>query len=398
MKSASNLMKSASRLGKSSSKLSLSKSSGLRRSTSGLAVDRGVAEEDEDLAMRARPAKGLYARIVQIDAAQGIDRYCVLQGLEDKSLSGECFFGFQRWGDTGGRGQSKMEGPTSKVMAEAALAKVFQEKTGNVWGTMKPGDRAKPGKYWVQQQATIDLKALWEYYVSDRVDGKSTGWYPYPEEASEEMEDIFAQHGANERDVRTKTRVVRSGYFSYLVDLDVMTQSNTRTKKVRQIRRKLGKASGSSKPMKAKASTALTAKAMNATVKAMKALKVMKAVKVMKAMKKPMKAMKKPMKAMKKPMKAMKVMKVMKKLTKQQQKNLVFKGDKRQTKSRLKKEDLVQNKKGKIVSASRSALGKASKWIQATVKARTELGYTGFKVPKRGTSFHDKATEIYKSM
>jgi len=395
MKSASKLMKSASRLGKSSSKLSLSKSSGLRRSTSGLAVDRGVAEEDEDLAMRARPAKGLYARIVQIDAAQGIDRYCVLQGLEDKSLSGECFFGFQRWGDTGGRGQSKMEGPTSKVMVEAALAKVFQEKTGNVWGTMKPGDRAKPGKYWVQQQATIDLKALWEYYVSDRVDGKSTGWYPYPEEASEEMEDIFAQHGANERDVRTKTRVVRSGYFSYLVDLDVMTQSNTRTKKVRQIRRKLGNESGSSKPMKAKASTALSAKAMKATVKAMQALKVMKAVKVMKAMKKPMKAMKKPTKAMKKPMKAMKVMK---KLTKQQQKNLVFKGDKRQTKSRLKKEDLVQNKKGKIVSASRSALGKASKWIQATVKARTELGYTGFKVPKRGTSFHDKATEIYKSM
>jgi len=391
-------MKSASRLGKSSSKLSLSKSSGLRRSTSGLAVDRGVAEEDEDFAMRARPAKGLYARLVQIDAAQGIDKYCVLQGLEDKSLSGERFFGFQRWGDTGGRGQSKMEGPTSKVMVEAALAKVFQEKTGNVWGTMKPGDRAKPGKYWVQQQATIDLKALWEYYVSDRVDGKSTGWYPYPEEASEEMEDIFAQHGANERDVRTKTRVVRSGYFSYLVDLDVMTQSNTRTKKVRQIRRKLGNESGSSKPMKAKASTALTAKAMKATVKAMKALKVMKAVKVMKAMKKPMKAMKKPMKAMKKPMKAMKVMKVMKKLTKQQQKNLVFKGDKRQTKTRLKKEDLVQNKKGKIVSASRSALGKASKWIQATVKARTELGYTGFKVPKRGTSFHDKATEIYKSM
>merc|ERR1719203_11420 len=121
-----------------------------------------------------------------------------------------------------------------------AVAKVFQEKTGVEWGKLKPGDRALPGKYWLQQQATPDLSAKWEYYVSDGVDGKKPGWYPYDNSASDEVEELYSQHVANARESRTATRVVSSGYFTYKMDLDNMKQTNQRTKKVRSIRRAHG--------------------------------------------------------------------------------------------------------------------------------------------------------------
>merc|ERR1719222_1202715 len=85
-----------------------------------------------------------------------------------------------------------------------------------------------------------DLQAKWEYYVDDGVDGKRPGWYPYVTSASDEVEELYAQHVANGCDARTSVRLVRSGYFSYKVDLDSMTQRNTRTGKQRTIRRAQG--------------------------------------------------------------------------------------------------------------------------------------------------------------
>merc|ERR1712176_917401 len=168
--------------------------------------------------------------------------------------------------------------------------------------------------FWLQQQATPDLNAKWQYYVSDGVDGKKTGWYPYDPKASDEVEEIYSQHVANARDARTSQRIVASGYFKYQINLDTMTQTNQRTSKVRTIRRAEG-AELNEGPMRKgssgnlsragsagalKLTRAGSTGALKATRGPMKALKVFRAMKAMKK-KKVMKAMKK-----KKAMKAMK--------------------------------------------------------------------------------------------
>merc|ERR1719281_78106 len=85
-------------------------------------------------------------------------------------------------------------------------------------------------------------------------------------------------------------------------------------------------------------------------------------------------------------MKAMKAMKAMKKsvIAKgKRAKSAVFKGTKAKTASGLKKEQLMKNKRGKVVSKKASAAGKArfaniSGWLAAVVAARKALGLTGF--------------------
>merc|ERR1711937_446171 len=136
------------------------------------------------------------------------------------------------------------------------LHQVFKDKTGKEWGSINPGDRALPGKYWLQRDFNPSEKAKWQYYVHDNIDGKRNDWYDYDANASEEVEELFAQHKANSCEKRTATRVVSSGNlgFSYLVDLEAMTQTNTKTRKSRQIRRLTGqqaliRKSSSSLPM-----------------------------------------------------------------------------------------------------------------------------------------------------
>merc|ERR1712048_1343935 len=134
-----------------------------------------------------------------------------------------------------------------------------------------PGSEALEGKYWLQQQATPDLKASWEYYINDGVDGKKDGWYPYEPSASDDVEVLHAQHVANARESRTATRVVASGYFSYRVDLKNMTQQNTRTGKVREIRRVLGSGSGSQQPPRKVVKKSMKAPTRRAAARPMKA-------------------------------------------------------------------------------------------------------------------------------
>merc|ERR1711887_528962 len=59
---------------------------------------------------------------------------------------------------------------------------------------------------------------------------------------------------------------------------------------------------------------------------------------------------------------------------------LVFKGSRAHTVGGLKKEHLIKNKNGKIVSKKKSAAGKRSKWILAVAKARALLKIKGFAV------------------
>lgn len=341
-------------------------------------ADRDLANYDAELAAKVHVMPGLDIRLTFIDTSAGEDKYHVLQGLKDPTVGGDpnCFYLYQRWGGTGTRGEIKVDGPMLQPSVALAAAQVFKDKTGAEWGSLKPGDRALPGKYWLQQQATPDLLAKWEYYVSDGVDGKRTGWYPFAASASEEVEELYAQHIANSRESRTATRLVSSGHFSYKVDLTKMTQRNTRTKKERTIRRADGNEEGSMDAPRCRAMKR----------KAMKKVKVM--AKFMKMA---------PGKSATK--KAMKVMKEKRK-SKVGTKSQVLKGLKVKTRGGLLAADLMKNKSGKVVSAKMHAIGKKAyekniqKWMCACTKARNELGLVGFVAVKKGSAFYDRAKAL----
>lgn len=329
-----------------------------------------------NLASRAKLMRGLDARLVLIDPDSNTDKYYVLQGLEDDK---GCY-SYRRWGRTGTDGDAKIEGPMEREEVEKILFKVFKEKTGKEWGTINPGDRALPGKYWLQRDFNPSEKAKWQYYVHDGIDGKRNDWYDYDDNATEEVEELFAQHKANACEKRTATRVVASGGlgFSYLVDLEAMTQTNTKTRKTRQIRRVTG-------------AQALIRRNSSGGPFMKKAMKVRGLVPMKRAA--PMKKVIKTL--MKKAVKKVRVSSIAKG---KKAKVAVWRGKKSKTKSGLRKEDLVISKSRKVVSAKKSELGKKSKWAKATAKARAEKGYKGFKPIKRGTSFYDKAKEIMSDL
>jgi hypothetical protein len=64
---------------------------------------------------------------------------------------------------------------------------------------------------------------VWEYYVDDNVDGKVNGWYPYAVNGAIEAEKLWVAYQSNND---MALRVFESGSFSYLVDLQNMTQQN----------------------------------------------------------------------------------------------------------------------------------------------------------------------------
>merc|ERR1719443_1358309 len=95
--------------------------------------------------------------------------------------------------------------------------------------------------------------------------------------------------------------------------------------------------------------------------------------------------------AMKKSMKAMKAKKAMKSMKKRAMKKsivakgrfakvMVFKGSKVRTTGGLKKDSLIKNKNGRVVSKKASLKGKKNKWIAACTKARAALKVKGFAV------------------
>jgi len=81
-------------------------------------------------------------------------------------------------------------------------------------------------------------------------------------------------------------------------------------------------------------------------------------------------------------------------------KNAVFKGTIMKTVGGLKKENLVKNKFGKVVSKKLSLKGKKSKWIAAVSKARAFLKVKGFTPvggkTAAGKTLLAKAKSFYK--
>jgi len=206
-------------------------------------LDPDLETHREDLFGNCEVIADLNFRCVRVDAARGKDDFHVIQGLRDTSEGVEepkCY-AWQRWGATGSRGGHSVEGPLEEAEVRERLAEVFHEKTGAALGEINPGDPAvADGMYWLVPPIAPSREVQWQYYVSDGVDGKAPGWYPYQKDASMEMEEIFATHRAAENDPRTAVRVISSGYFSYTVDLTNMNQTNTKTKKQRDIRRAEG--------------------------------------------------------------------------------------------------------------------------------------------------------------
>merc|ERR1719411_2392297 len=84
-------------------------------------------------------------------------------------------------------------------------------------------------------------------------------------------------------------------------------------------------------------------------------------------------------------------------------KNQVFRGTREKTVGGLKKSDLVRNKWGKVVSKKKNSYGKKiykkhglSKWIDAFMQARKNLGVKGFVPVKKGTKLYNEAMKLYK--
>merc|ERR1719311_391954 len=106
-------------------------------------------------------------------------------------------------------------------------------------------------------------------------------------------------------------------------------------------------------------------------------------------------------------MAAMKAMKAMKKKAVSKiakgrfAKSVVFRGSKAKTVGGLTKTDLVQNKRGKIVSKKALANGKKQYanikgWTVAVQKARKALNVKGFVAVKKGSPLYKRAKELYQ--
>ncbi|OQR84554.1 hypothetical protein ACHHYP_13251 [Achlya hypogyna] len=170
------------------------------------------------------------ASLALVDIPTNTDKYYLLQAIQ----AGESYHVFARWGRTGTAGQSKLDGPFTAVEAQAAFDAKFLDKTGNTWAT-RAAFAAQAGKY---DLLHVDYGAKnggeWEYYMDDHIDDKPTGWHPYTEEGCNQTEMLWSTFQSNQS---YQQRIVISGYFSYLVDLVHMTQTNVKTQKQRHIRR-----------------------------------------------------------------------------------------------------------------------------------------------------------------
>merc|ERR1711935_118667 len=81
----------------------------------------------------------------------------------------------------------------------------------------------------------------------------------------------------------------------------------------------------------------------------------------------------------------------------------VFRGSRVKTVGGLTKTDVFKNKRGKVVSKKANAHGKKqykrglSKWTNAFMKARRNLGVKGFKPCKKGTALYKETKKIYEA-
>jgi len=83
-------------------------------------------------------------------------------------------------------------------------------------------------------------------------------------------------------------------------------------------------------------------------------------------------------------------------------KALVFNGKFVKTVGGLTRDHLVKNKAGKVVSKRLQSRGKQAyvnikSWVESMMKARAELGLSGFVAVKKGSPLHAKTMDLYRS-
>ncbi len=188
--------------------------------------------------------------LAQVVPSAGVDNFIVLQLIQEKGRN-DSFVVFKRWGVTGQVGSISEQWFRGLAEAVLTFGKQFKQGTGMDWPM---SDHAKPiqavptapATSWGYQQLVQDdecRRALasgnhgwWFYWVDDHVDGKETGWYPYDAAGAKTTEKLFLESQLN---TNYTQRVVKSGFYSYLVDLATETQTNITlpSRTMRQIRR-----------------------------------------------------------------------------------------------------------------------------------------------------------------
>lgn len=169
------------------------------------------------------------AMLVLVDLQKRHDKYIVLQLILQQNPT-KRYVLYERWGRTGTSGQSLTISFKSDEL-QAALQKferIFLQKTGLEW--QRSGDAPVSGKYrCVQQNFTAKRElaksptAIWRYWVADGVDGKPVGWYDYDASGNAVVEQLYYEFQNNPW---LAQRIVKSGTYSYLVRLDLRTQTN----------------------------------------------------------------------------------------------------------------------------------------------------------------------------
>jgi predicted DNA-binding WGR domain protein len=179
------------------------------------------------------------AMLVLVDPEQNSDKYFVLQCIERGNDEPHKYCVFSRWGRTGTVGQALLQDFDDAAAAEQAFEAKFRQKTGLTWAERNEPYQGCKYRFIVQdfvQKHDGYANGQWQYYVDDGVDGKVTGWYDYDTNGSMQVEMLFHQNAQN---AQLSQRQVASGIFTYHVDLDQMTQTNTShpARKCRRIRR-----------------------------------------------------------------------------------------------------------------------------------------------------------------
>lgn len=187
------------------------------------------------------------AALVMQDRSQNIDKFYFLSIY---NASGT-FVLFQHWGRTGSKGQVKVTEFSAAQDAKSNFEKIFAAKTSSKWRTAATGKvSAVPGKYAflykdysttaIAKQSQDAASCVWEYHLTRDPQGKPDGWYPYDgdaatmDTATNYMETFWGQWKTNQF---LDIRFVESGQFTYKVDFQNMTQTNTTSNKARPIRR-----------------------------------------------------------------------------------------------------------------------------------------------------------------
>lgn len=173
--------------------------------------------------------------LVLVDVSKRHDKFIVLQlisvhsGQQTKQKP-KGYVLYERWGRTGTSGQSLVihYAVDQWKSATQKFESIFLQKTGLEW--QRHADAPITGKYrcvkqnyTLKREMTQSLSPIWRYWVDDGVDEKVDGWYDYDAPGNQLVEQLYYEHQNNPW---LSQRVVKSGVYTYIVRLDLMTQTN----------------------------------------------------------------------------------------------------------------------------------------------------------------------------